>query len=316
MGRHNLRYELRRSLENQLRIRCSKKKARQDTGSRNPPGIYSIKTLEGYCTDVGSFASWIGATHPDARHMDQALQYAAEYLQWLSESGYSDYTIAKHRSALAKAYKIKGTDLGTVPYRTRDAIQNNRGVSDRMKEYDESAYTVLVNTALGTGCRWEDLVQNARADSLRKGASGIYYFDVIGGKGGLDRTSPVLESRKSYVKAAFDAALQRGKGAPLFAHVPDKAPIHRYRRRYAQELYNCCNEDHDYRDTLFSEMDVGSKMKKGCAHGERYYCRGSAKGISYDRKSLQVVAVALGHGAGREGTVVNNYLLDTMSLKK
>ena len=65
----------------------------------------------------------------------------------------------------------------------------------------------------------------------------------------------------------------------VIAHIPNRAPIHAYRRQFAQALY-----DREARDV------------RTLARKEQYRCRGERKGVVYDKRAMALVSRQLGHG--------------------
>ena len=79
------------------------------------------------------------------------------------------------------------------------------------------------------------------------------------------------------VDKIIDLCLKAGEHR-LFEHISGHADIHGYRRDYAQALYD--REKRSLNELEWTDI---------------YYCRGSRKGLKYDKIALGAVSKALGH---------------------
>lgn len=235
--------------------------------------IYSYSTMSNYMDASVRFARWAKETY-GCRDLQSAEKYTGEYLQHRMDSGRSAWTVRRDAAALAKLYQ-KGTgDLGAVlPKRSRADVTQHRG-SVSAGKFSEARNKDLVDFCRSTGLRRHE-VGALRPEDVQQRPDGSVFVHVNSGKGGKARIVQALNSRPAEIAAARSCGSGSGK---LFDNIPCRAPIHAYRREYAQELYRQL------------ARPIGSLSKS-----EVYRCRKDMGGVSFDKQAMKTVSEMLGH---------------------
>ena len=249
--------------------------------------IYSYGTLDSYMQQCCDFVKFAKAEH-GCTTLEECRPYADEFLQRSIDSGKSSYTIKLQSSALAKLYDCSGSDsFMPTPARHRESITRSRGSAVRDAHFSETRNKALVDFCCSTGTRRHELAA-LTGDCLRQDEQGNYHIFVRSGKGGRPRLAPVMGT-KSQVQNVVDLCSRAGTGK-VFEKVHNGADIHHYRAIYAERVYK-------------SQARPVTTLQSS----ERYCCRGSKKGIVYDRQALLATSRALGHN-NRASTVASHYL--------
>lgn len=273
----SLTYQVQQCLQGKLAIGESKHIAKAN-GSFQAK-IYSWGTYRSYEKQCIAFTRTVKAAHPEVRTLEQARQYADEYLQ--SRSELSAYTQKLDVAALAKLYGCKSTDFGVTPARQRRDIQRSRGNKVRDRHFSEERNAEFVEFCRSTGLRRSEL-QALKPEQLRQGADGKYYLQVKG-KGGRIRVAPVL-SNKAVAKIQGTAA-----GVCVWQRVPNGADVHSYRADYATRIYT-----------------QHARSRDAIPKSDRYHCRGDLKGVLLDKKAMAIASQALGHN--RISVIAGHYI--------
>lgn len=249
--------------------------------------IYSYGTLDAYMQQCCMFVKFAKSEY-GARTLDECRPYVNDFLQRSIDSGKSSYTIKLQSSALAKLYDCSGSDsFIATPARCREQITRSRGSAVRDDHFSEARNRSLVDFCCSVGTRRHELVA-LTGDCLRQDEHGNYHIWIKQGKGGRSRLAPVVGT-KSEIQNVVDLCNQAGTGK-VFAKVHNGADIHHYRAIYADRVYK-------------SQARPVATLQSS----ERYHCRGSKKGIVYDRQALMTTSRALGHN-NRASTVASHYL--------
>jgi len=123
------------------------------------------------------------------------------------------------------------------------------------------------------GLRRHEVAQLHPTDAYRS-AKGNVIVHVRQGKGGKERFVIALDDMP--LELAEQAAARGDK--LIFSYMPKYAPVHTWRRAYAQDLY------------LRLARPVEEILRQ-----EQYICRGERAGIIYDKRAMQAVSKMLGH---------------------
>jgi len=245
--------------------------------------IYSIVTMHGYKAAVVQFVNWARSEY-GCRSLDEARKYTGVYLQSRQDDGLSAWTIRRDAAALAKLYQCRTTELGaSLPKRRRQDIAQHRTGAEK-GHFSETKNWDLVQLCKATGLRRHE-VAALRPEDVFLGTDGQVYASVRQGKGGKARTVQALNSEPLRIACK---ARKNGQDT-VIVHVPKYAPIHLYRREYANNLY-------------IREARAISTLPRA----EIYYCRGNKKGIAYDKAAMLHVSQQLGHN--RLDVVAASYL--------
>lgn len=250
--------------------------------------IYGYSTMKAYMDSCMGFARW-ARSERGCKNLDQAQQYAGEYLQTRINNGYSAWTVQRDACALSKLYQCRTPDFGIeLPKRHRGDITQHRGSalggSDAWKkQFNEEKNSDLVAFCKSTGLRRHE-VAAIRPEDVTTHSDGSVTVHVLRGKGGKERTVTALNDTPARLAAQAQAANQQ----KLFTKIPGAAPIHMYRAEYAQSMYDSIARD-------ISTLEPS----------DRYVARGDKQGHVYDRQALHAVSVQLGHN---RLDVVLNYI--------
>jgi hypothetical protein len=289
MGRNgSLSYQVNQSIRGQIAYGHSKyqDKINGTTGDK----IYSFSTAKNYTKNACRAMNEIKAAHPDVRTLEDARVHVGEYLQGKIDAGLAASSIHSYAHALGKVYGCSAKAFGVdLPQRNRSDFQRSRGDKVRDAHFSATKNAELVDFCRATGLRREDL-ETLKGDALLE-KDGKYFLDVQNSKGGRDRISPIIGTEEQ-IKAVADRCKAAGDGV-VWGKVHNAADIHGYRSDYARDLY------------AQNERDIGSLPRS-----ERYDCRNDRAGEHYDKKALQIVSEALGHGKSdkpRYDVVISNY---------
>ncbi len=241
-------------------------------GKPAPDKIYSYSTMDNYKDVAVHFARWAREIH-GCRDIEQARQYAGEYLIGRMDAGKSAWTVRRDAAALGKLYQCQTTELGAnLPGRHRADIKQHRTGASK-GHFSEARNQDLVDLCRSTGLRRHEVAQ-LRPEDIRQTPDGRTFVHVRQGKGGKARTVEALDN--TAVRLSVQASLA-GR-TTVIDHIPKYAPIHEYRAQFAQTMYSRIARD---TDTL--------------PFSERYHCRGDRAGICYDKVAMRQVSAALGH---------------------
>jgi len=276
--RIDIHKEIKNTLKSKERFGESKYDAKKSGAMHD--GIYSYQTAKIYNHECQKFAEYVREVSPDGRYtaLKDCLGYAKDYIaKENADTSKSAYTVKMERSALAKLFDVKGSELGQVADRSRADITRSRertvisdktgkeikNQSTRAGRFSEKNHYDVVEFARCTGMRRSEL-ESVWGVQLHQREDGSYYFRMDGYqcKGGREREIPVI-GNVEHVKAMCDNAI----GSRVFEKVPAHMDVHHYRSQYATELYK----------SLARERDAIPKE-------DRYCCRGDLKGVWYDKK--------------------------------
>lgn len=277
-------WQVRNALDKLSAYGQSKNAAKHANGGKPPVDrIYSIRTMDSYKAVGERFATWAYKEH-GCTTLAQAEQYTGEWLGSRMAEGKSAFTIRTDAAALGKLYQKPTTSLGvTLPTRHRADVTQYRGGKEE-GHFDKAAHSNLVEFCRDTGLRRHE-VAALRPQDVTRLPDGRAQVHVIQGKGGKERYVTALSGRPADLA---EAAAANGQSR-VFSDIPKYAPIHSYRRDYANELYNRL------------ARDVSTLPRS-----ERYDCRGDRAGSSYDRAAMREVSAQLGHN--RVSVIAQSYL--------
>lgn len=233
--------------------------------------LHSYSTMRNYQAVAGQFATWASENH-GCKTLDEARPYAAEYLDKREAAGLSAFTIHKDCAALAKLYQVPMEQVKSdLPIRHGDQVTQHRGHKEA-GHFRESNHQALSDLCHSCGLRRSE-VANLRPEDVRM-EGGRCLVTVRQGKGGKARVVPALDNTPARL-AAEAAAAGRDR---VIEHIPNRAPIHAWRRDFAKATYHQ------------AARPIAAVPPK-----ERYCCRGSRAGTWYDKQAMQQVSDALGH---------------------
>ena len=264
------------------------RKAEAETGKKisssqiKLEGIYSTSTYKNYVDAATKFGEWAKAKHGE-KELKNCRKYVAEYLKERIGK-VSAPTVARDASALSKLYRCSSADFGVeLPKRRRQDITRSRS---EVKGFDYEKHKDILDFIRGTGLRRCELRYVRVGDFYKSG--GDLYVNVKNGKGGKSRAAKVQPEYREGVEKHLEG---KRKDEKTFKRgdIPNRAPIHAYRAKYAQDMYK----------KLARPLEALTSEQK-------YYCRKDKKGEVYDRKALLEVSRLLGHN--RVEVVASHYL--------
>lgn len=251
----------------------------QNGGKPYKDKIYSVNTMKAYHESCCQFAKWAKEAH-NCRYIDDAKKYVSEYLT-MRISNNSAWSVCKDASALAKLYQCTSTDFGVeLPTRHRGNRTKHNPTPNGFKAEN---YKDLADFCRATGLRRHEVAAVTTSD-IKTDSKGRTIVHVKQGKGGKQRDVVALNDIPLKLK---ERAVQAGKDN-IIDHIPNRAPIHSWRREFTKEMYNSI------------ARDVSTLKLK-----EIYKCRDDMKGRCFDRIAMKQVSIALGHS---RVDIVTNYL--------
>lgn len=317
-GPGSLKYQIVQKLDSLTRYgeskhqekKIQKAKAHANGQKWNPsrtPGIFSGSTRHPYQRHAIYFSEWEKKHHPEQKILRNIpLQHAAEYINERINRGLSAWTITLDTAALAKVFGCRMTDIPVErPERRRENIKRSRGP---IKNFNEKKHSDIVQFSKNCGLRHNKELAVIKPDNIFE-RDGHVFVKVKNGKGGKSRVTEVLEGSKDFFLNLRDRAITEGREY-IFSDIPSRAPIHAYRREYAQVLYRKIEEKIQERDPyVISQYNAArEEWRERNQHGHRgmsdnIHCR---DGHVFDRTICFMVSENLGHS--REDVVVTNYL--------
>lgn len=256
--------------------------------------IYSFKTKKAYLDHCCHFAKWVRETH-GCKTLEDARRYADEYLSVRLSQGCTAPTLKLDRAALAKLYGEHAGDFRALPIRHRADIKRGRTMTQNRSEFHEERHLDLIDFARATGLRRVELEKLRVRDICDRGD--LILIEVHRGKGGKDRTVTADSDFYDRIREIVHGANADTRVCNLFdggdgvgeAHIPRRAPMHSYRRDFAQKMYTRIARD----TSLLSERAI-------------YRCRKDMYGCVFDRAALKAVSVQLGHS--RVNVIAEHYM--------
>ncbi len=269
MSKHkSLKYQIRSRLNSLTRYGQSKHEAKKKE-KRKPHGIFSLQTFKNYDRQLQLFATWAKERH-NARELPELMKYADEYMEYRKSQGLSPYTLKLDKAAIQKCFEPERFKVtAELPSRLRKGITKNR---TEIKGFNMEKHSDLVIFGENTGLRRSEVKDLRYKDIDFK----TMEITVRKGKGGKRRVVTEIID-----KDALRSILSPEGHDPeehVFKSVPCRYPEHRFRRKYAQTLY----------ERLARPISTLSQQDK-------YFCRADKKGTTYDREAMKVVSKQLGH---------------------
>jgi Site-specific recombinase XerD len=278
MKKGSIVYQAKSTLQEKLKIGSSRH-ADKALGITHDH-IYSWKTYNTYRENACNFAEWARTKH-GCKTLDEAREYAGDYIKGLADGGYAAPTQKVAAAALAKLYGCPSREFGV---KTKEAhrkdITRSRGKTKSDRHFSEENNKELIDFCRATGLRRSELEQ-LRSEQLRyDDKTGLYSLEVKG-KGGRVRISPILSQE----------AVERIKGADglVWPRVHAGADVHSFRADYVATLY----KSH-------------ARQREDIPPKERYCCKGDMAGIWFDKPAMRIVSNALGHT--RIDVIAQSYL--------
>ncbi len=233
--------------------------------------------MHNYMDVCTRFSSWARETH-NCSTLDDARQYAGEYLRMRQGKGLSAYTIRRDAAGIAKMYSCRTTELGAeLPiHRREDITQHRRDTTSG--QFSEAGNADLVALCKATGLRRREVSQLKPEDVCRH-PDGNVTVRVVQGKGGKERTITALND----VPARLAEKAHAEGREFVISHIPNRSPIHRYRADFARA---------DYARRARDVSTLKEKEIYGCRRAGTYDIMG---GKCFDRQAMLETSMQLGH---------------------
>lgn len=212
-------------------------------------GIHNYNTYRNYKQTSEQFVKWLKDENKGVRNIeDIKREHIIEYIQYRASAGYSANTYSKDLAALNKLYmsntseatkKITKKDCN-VANKSFDSITNNRELKAHHKKINLENYQNEMLVGKATGMRRWSYTRTNPSDFNRDILGQIVSVELTE-KNGKHRTATVLKEHREELTKFIDS-LDVNK--PIFAHVPDRFPTHRFRQKYARALYDEYIKEH------------------------------------------------------------------------
>lgn len=298
MGKNstNLKIEMHKAINNQLRIGESKYNAKVEYRANceakgekwNPAaadGIFSIATVEKYRQVTNEFCKWCKENYPQIKRIEQLEKSVAyEYLQERQQDGKSAYTISTEMAAINK---ITHLDLnkseGALRERKAENITRSRKIAKMDQKVNEKNYSKQILIAKSFGCRRES-IKGGKFEikdkvNLYQNDRGEIFCRVIE-KGGKYREAPCLKSMREEVLKNFEVLqgekmskqkfieVYNGSGRDvMFRSYSRNIDNHAFRSEYATRLYAEREQEHPDSDRYKQyNRDAAQEVSKALGH--------------------------------------------------
>ncbi len=286
----SLVYQAEKELKSKIAFgesRYNDKKADRKNGTKiTSEKIYSINTFLTYMKQVSYFLKYVKSNYPDCKTIQQARQYADEFLKHNIDRGLSAYTLKTQVAALSKLYGDSASDYIETPKRSQKDITRSRGDAVRDKNFSAVKNKELVAVAEATGLRKAELSKIRGTDLIKK--NGRYFLNITRGtKGGRNRIAEIYHPDSEKLNIAIRAFKNAGNNK-VFDHIHSCYDVHNARSIYARNLYQKYAEN----------IDI-SKLKK-----QEKYCSRTFH-IIYVRRVMKYVSECLGHS--RESVLIHYF---------
>lgn len=328
--RGSLKYQMTQALNSQKRFGQSRHEGKEATKQRciaegkpvqniKADGVYSKGTADLYRNYVVKFHDYVKENHSDIKNMeDITKEHCYEYLKSLEDRGLSANTVSTAQASLNKVFdyglnkKEGGLENRSYQNNTRSQVERNHDT-----RYNPDNYKTEITIAKAFGVRRESLdygdYKLKEGFSIYQNEQGELRACVIE-KGGKYREAPCLKSMEEQVREVLNDNI------PF--RTTEEANHMAYTKQSFIEAYNSC--ENEYISNSYTNLIDNHAFRK--EYAKNYYEEVSEKLHTYtpglnptkiqygtydkefDKQVLSHVSVALGHGEGRFGTTVNNYV--------
>lgn len=206
--------------------------------------IFSFCTYKNYKKSVTYFLRWVKETHK-CKTLEQARQYADEWIQKRIDEGKSPFTLKLDVAALCKLYGDSASNYIPTPRRERKNIKRSRYPVERDKHWSQEKWATYKTFCECTGLRKSEL-KRLKPDMVVSGQEienfaniadheNLWYIRVERGKGGKKRLSPIIGTPEE-VQLVVDT-MKNCTTSHVFPKIPDAADQHHFRSVYAEKVY-------------------------------------------------------------------------------
>lgn len=282
-NKESLIYQVTKKFNSMLAIGESRHRAKANGTASDK--IFSWGTYNTYLKHTCYFIKFCKENY-NVKTLEQCEPYATEWLN--TRSNLSAYTQKMESAALNKLF---GKSINyNKRNRTRASIKRSREPAQRDAHFSELKNKELVNFALATGLRRNEL-KSLKSSAIVYDEKGRACINVTSGaKGGKNRLAPIIGDSQQ-VQNIIDRVYNTPHGQKVFQNISNAADIHSYRSQYAINYYNEC----------LNSLDGLSRDRRN-----RYYCRKDLKSKCYDKGAMKMVSEALGHN--RISVIAEHYL--------
>lgn len=206
--------------------------------------IFSFSTYKSYKKEVTYFLRWVKENYK-CKTLEQARQYANEWIQKRQSEGKSNFTLKLDVAALCKLYGDSASDYIPTPKRERKNIKRSRYPVERDKHWSQEKWATYKTFCVCTGLRKSELkrltpdmvVSGREIENFAdiKDHEDLWYIQVNRGKGGKKRLAPIIGTPEE-VQLVLDT-MRNCTTSRVFPRIPDAADQHHFRSVYAERCY-------------------------------------------------------------------------------
>lgn len=195
-------------------------------------GIYSYKTYDAYKNASKQFVKWIKSEFPEIKHLSEIdKDICKKYIKYREQSGCSAYTYSQDMAMISKTLDISLTKKECeVATRKLSNIKKNR--IDNGFKTESGAIELILR---GTGLRRNELVNLKVGNLVVQDNKVVGVLVRRGAKGGKTREVQVL---KKYQNCIYELVKGLDSNSKVInEEIPKELQAHRYRAKYAQNMY-------------------------------------------------------------------------------
>ena len=172
-----------------------------------------------------------------------------------------------------------------------DLISKNE-MQSRLRKLERKSLSIELSKA-------EVKDRNALEEALKFFSDFEYFIHHRTDKGGRDRYAPIIGD---YADEVIMKMKETPENEKVWNRISPNAPIHSYRARYAETLYQMYARPLEQ----IKREDAEKKKKNNEHKSEVYYCRKDQKGKALDKAAMLKTSKALGHN--RISVIASHYL--------
>lgn len=228
--------------------------------------IFSFNTYKSYKKELTYFCRFIKETYK-CKTLEQARQYADEWIQKRIDEGKSAFTLKLDVAALCKLYGDSASDYIPTPPRLRKNIKRSRYPVERDKHWSPTKWATYKTFCECTGLRKSEL-KRLKPEMIIRGTDcenfanlkdheDLWYIQVERGKGGKKRLAPIIGTPEE-VQLVIET-MRNCTTSRVFPRIPDAADQHHFRSVYAERCYKRYarpTEDIPREDRCYRRMDM------------------------------------------------------------
>lgn len=243
-NKKNLIMQANEILQHKLQMGVGESKHQHKRDKNYKDYIFSFSTYQNYKKEILYFLRFVKGKY-NCKTLEQARQYANEWIQKRIDEGKSAFTLKLDVAALCKLYGDSASDYIPTPKRERKNIKRSRYPVERDKHWSQEKWATYKTFCECTGLRKSEL-RRLKPEMIIRGADcenfahikdheDLWYIQVERGKGGKKRLAPIIgtpEEVQLVVETMKNCTTSR-----VFMQIPDAADQHHFRSVYAERCY-------------------------------------------------------------------------------